>query len=130
MEKGRPSKYNSAYCNEVIQHMAEGASLTSFAADIGVCRDTITEWVSKHPEFSVAVKKGKAKCAAWWERQGRLGATGQAQVNPTLVIFGLKNMAGDDWRDRKDVDHTSSDGTMSPPKEIIIRAATSATSND
>jgi len=102
--------------------MSDGASLTSFAAEIGVDRDTITEWAKVHPDFSVSVKKGKAKCAAWWEKQGRLGATGQAQVNPTLVIFGLKNMAGDDWRDRKDVDHTSSDGSMSPTR-IVIEAA-------
>lgn len=114
MPAGRPSKYKETYCNEVITHMSEGASLTSFAAEIGVCRDTISEWVATHPEFSAAVKKGKAKCAAWWEKQGRLGATGLANTNPTLVIFGLKNMAGDDWRDRKDIDHTSSDGSMTP----------------
>lgn len=114
MAAGRPSKYKETYCNEVITHMSEGASLTSFAAEIGVARSTINEWMSEFPAFSEAVNKGKAKCAAWWERQGRLGATGLAQVNPTLVIFGLKNMAGDDWRDRKDIDHTSSDGSMTP----------------
>ena len=126
---GRPSKYKEAYCNEVITHMAEGASLTSFAAEIGVARSSINEWMEKHPEFSEAVNKGKAKCAAWWEKKGREGAAGLAQVNPTLVIFGLKNMAGDDWRDRKDIDHTSSDGTMSP-KEIIIKGAGGGTSHD
>jgi hypothetical protein len=111
---GRPSKYSEAYCNEVVEHMREGASLTSFAAEIGVARSTINEWIDNHPAFSEAVNKGKAKCAAWWEKQGRLGATGQAPVNPTLVIFGLKNMAGDDWRDRKDHNHVSDDGSMTP----------------
>ena len=39
-------------------------SLTSFAAEIDVARDTIADWASVHPEFSVAVKRGKKKCAA------------------------------------------------------------------
>ena len=99
--------------------MENGASLTSFAAEIDVCRATITEWASVHPEFSAAVKRAKAKCAAWWERLGREGAQG-APANPALVIFGLKNMAPDEWRDRKELDHSSSDGTMTPARIEIV----------
>ena len=102
---GRPTKYKPEYCDMLVKHMAEGASMTSFAAEIDVSRETISEWSRVHPEFSVAVKKGKAKCAAWWERLGRTGAMG-GDVNPTLVIFGLKNMAADDWRDKQELDVT------------------------
>ena len=102
MPAGRPSKYSEAYCTEVITFMEEGYSLTAFAAEIGVCRDTVTEWCSTYPEFSVAVKKAKAKCARWWEARGRDSAmTGQG--NATSVIFGLKNMAPDDWREKSEV---------------------------
>lgn len=100
---GRPSKYRPEYCDMVVEHMSEGASLTSFAAEIDVSRETISEWSRVHPEFSVAVKKGKAKCSAWWERLGRTGAMG-GDVNPTLVIFGLKNMSPDDWRDKQELE--------------------------
>src|SRR5690349_11642525 len=87
--------------------MSEGASMTSFAAEIDVARSTINEWMGAHPEFSEAVKRAKAKCAAWWEKQGRDIATGKAEGNPTLVIFGLKNMGGeDDWRDKREVEHS------------------------
>lgn len=96
---GRPSKYDPAYCDAVVEHMAQGASLTSFAASVGVCRDTISEWASKHDEFSAAVKRGKAVCAAWWEDLARKGAQG-GDANPTLCIFGLKNMGADDWREK------------------------------
>ena len=37
------------------------------------------------------------------------------------MIFWMKTQAG--WREKSEIDHTSSDGTMSPPREIIIRAA-------
>jgi hypothetical protein len=99
MPAGRPTKYDPAYCDAVVEHMAEGASLTSFAASIGVCRDTISEWAVKHQEFSAAVKAGKAKCAAWWEGLARSNAV-SGEGNATLCIFGLKNMAAEDWREK------------------------------
>lgn len=113
MATGRPSKYQPSYCDLVIEHMSEGASLTSFAADIGVARSSINEWMAANPEFSEAVKIAKAKCAAWWELQARNGAKG-GDINPTLVIFGLKNMAAEDWREKQEIDHSSKDGSMKP----------------
>jgi hypothetical protein len=105
MPAGRPSTYKEAYCDLVIEHMTEGASLTSFAAEIGVARSTINEWMEHNPEFSEAVKIGKAKCSAWWEKIGRANAK-DGGGNATLVIFGLKNMAADDWREKQEVEHS------------------------
>lgn len=116
---GRPSLYDPAYCEQVVAHMAEGASLTSFAAEIDVSRDTLTEWASKHEEFSLAVRRGKAKCAAWWEKQGReIAQKGGGPGAGTLVMFGLKNMGKDDWSDSSQVDHRSSDGSMTPQAPV------------
>lgn len=100
---GRPSKYDPAYCNQIVEHMAQGASMASFAAEIDVARSTLNVWADEHPEFLEAINKGKAKCAAWWERLGRDGASGSKDVNPTLVIFGLKNMAAEDWREKQEI---------------------------
>jgi len=99
MPAGRPTSYKPEYCDAVVKHMAEGASLTSFAAEIGVARSSINEWMANNPEFSESVKRGKAACAAWWEKVGRTQAV-EGGGNATLVIFGLKNMAGDDWREK------------------------------
>lgn len=106
---GRPSKYSPIYCEQVIDHMANGASLTSFAAEIGVARSSINEWMQHHAEFSEAVGVAKAKCAAWWEAQGRhLAVNGGG--NATLVLFGLKNMGADDWREKQRIEHGPTDG--------------------
>jgi hypothetical protein len=97
---GRPSKYREAYCDAVVEHMAEGASLTSFAAEIGVARSTINEWMEQFPEFSEACARAKAKCAAWWEKANRrLATTGEG--NQGACKLGLTNMARDDWKDRQ-----------------------------
>jgi hypothetical protein len=117
---GRPSKYDPAYCDALVEHMKDGASLTSFAAEIGVARSTINEWIDAHYEFSEAVKKGKAKCAAWWEKVGRTNAK-DGGGNATLVIFGLKNMAGEDWRDRQEIQHTGKDGGPIETKDVTTR---------
>lgn len=102
---GRPTKYEPAYCDAVVAHMSEGASLLSFAAEIDVARSTLTEWADTHPEFSAAVARGKAKCAAWWEAAGRnLALTGEG--NATMCVFGLKNMGAGEWRDKQEVEHS------------------------
>lgn len=120
---GRPTKYEPKYCEMLVQHMAEGASMTSFAAEIDVARSTLNEWAAQFPEFSEAIKRGKAKCAAWWERIARTNAvTGNG--NATLVVFGLKNMAAEDWRDKQEIDHRSGDFSMSPAasQEAVLAA--------
>ena len=118
MSGGRPTKYDPAYCEQVVEHMKDGASLTSFAAEIGVCRDTISEWGSVHAEFSAAVKRGKAVCAAWWEQIARRGAQG-GDANPTLCIFGLKNMAADDWRDKVENEHSGA-VTINKVERVLV----------
>ena len=41
--------------------------------------------------------------------------------NPTMLVWLGKQMLGQ--RDKHDLDHTSSDGSMTPPSRIIIEAA-------
>src|SRR5690554_5877361 len=125
---GRPSKYKPEYCQMLIDHMAEGASMTSFAAEIDVARSTLNEWADEYPDFSEAVKKGKAKCAAWWERVGRKNAiTGDG--NATLVIFGLKNMGAEDWRDKQEIDHTTAGQPIAKIERVVIDPSNDRTSD-
>jgi len=94
---GRPSKYSEAYCNEVIAAGDEGLSLTAFAGIIGVCRDTISEWVKQHEEFSAAVKIHGAKRTLYLERT-LLSSDQGPKV--TARIFALKNAAPEEWADK------------------------------
>lgn len=120
---GAPTKYKPEYCQAIKEHMAHGASMTSFAASIDVSRSVLNEWMEEHPEFLQAVKVAKAKCAAWWEDQGRLITTeGGGSGSATMAIFGLKNMSPDDWREKTEHDLKSSDGSMSPTRIEIVSA--------
>lgn len=117
----RPSKFKPAYSELLIEHLAGGASIASFAAEIGVARSTINQWAEDFPEFSEALKVAKAKCAAWWESRLRaIAIDGGGPGAATAVIFGLKNMASEDWRDKQEIDHKSSDGSMTPTRIEIV----------
>lgn len=126
---GRPTKYRPEYCDAIIEHMSAGASMTSFAAEVGVARSTIGQWMQDYPEFKEAAEAAKAKCAAWWESVARKNAqTGDGSA--ALVIFGLKNMSPEDWKDKQEIDHQSSDGSMSQPTTIQLVAPDVGNSED
>jgi len=118
---GRPSAYRPEYCEAVIDFMADGYSVTAFAGSLRVSRQTVYQWAADHPEFSDALQVGKAAAALWWEDTHRRNAqTGEG--NASASIFGLKNRCAEEWRDRREMDHQSSDGTMTPPNRIELVA--------
>ncbi len=111
MSGGRPSKYDPAYCEALVMHMKDGASVASFAAEIDVARSTINQWAEEHPQFSEALSRGKSACAAWWEKQGRkVAENGGGPGQATMITFGLKNMGRDDWSDRQTTELSGPDG--------------------
>lgn len=121
---GRPSKYDEAFCDQVIDFMGQGLSLTAFAGEISVARSTINEWINNHPEFSEAVKIGQAKRTASLER-GLLSE----EIGPkvTARIFALKNADPEGWRDKREVEH-SGEMTVATKeqRDAAVAAATRA----
>jgi transposase len=108
---GRPTAYRPEYVEQLETFCAEGYSLTAFAGEIGVDRDTITEWAKVHPEFSLAVKRAKAARARWWEERAReIAEKGGSGGQSTMVIFGLKNHAPEDYREKQEIEHSGSVG--------------------
>lgn len=108
---GRPTKYDPAYCDQLVEFMAQGYSLAAFAGGIGVCKATLNVWAAEHPEFLDALSRGKCKRALQWERMGIEIAKGNGGPGAsTMVIFGLKNVGEGEWRDKQEVEHAGKDG--------------------
>lgn len=119
MPAGRPTKYRPEYCEMLNECLAQGLSVASFAAEIDVARSTINLWAEEHPEFMEALSRAKAKAAAAWERRAiKLADEGGSSAQSSMIAFGLKNMAREDWQDGKTVDHQSSDGSMTPKAPV------------
>lgn len=106
MSAGRPTKYDPAYCEQVITAGDAGLSLTAFAGRIRVARSTINKWMDEHAEFAEAVDIAKAVRTLYLEDQLLVGDPKRV----TAHIFALKNAAPDEWRDRREVAHS---GTIS-----------------
>lgn len=100
MPAGQPTKYRDEYCEQILEHMREGLSASSFAGVVGVSMDTISEWRKVHPEFSEAVKKGQGSRVLYWEK--RLCAGSKNDALP--IIFALKNVHPEEWRDRREIE--------------------------
>jgi hypothetical protein len=83
--------------------MEEGLSLTAAAAECDVHRQRVYEWEERHPEFAEEVRLGRAKRQAFLERRLMSAADGPIV---TSSIFALKNTNPDDWRDKREVEHS------------------------
>ena len=119
---GRPSKYDPAFCDLVVETMRTGLSLTAFAGEIGVARSTINEWMDAHPEFSEAVSRAKASRLLHWERAAlNVAVRGGGPGTATVIVFGLKNMGGDEWSDTTKTEVSGPGGRPIQTEEVSAR---------
>lgn len=74
--------------------------MESFAALVGVNRDTLYEWNKTYSEFADVVKEGTALSLLYWEKIGVQGMIGQIdKFNASVYIFNMKNRFK--WRDKQ-----------------------------
>lgn len=95
--KGRPTDFKPKMGEEILQLMASGLSLAASAADLGIHRQRVYEWMERHPDFADTVKLAQAKRQLFLER--RLLSADSGPV-VTSTIFALKNAGPEDWRDK------------------------------
>jgi len=107
MPAGRPDKYNEERHEQACDMAREGASLAGCGRAAGVHTDTIKRWLEKYPEFRDDFMRARAK----GERQ-RLQGDSQQDRFILSTSFGYKKA------EKREIDHTSSDGSMSPPDPI------------
>lgn len=117
---GRPTKYDPAYCDGVIAFMSEGGCATEYAAELGVSKSTLYLWAEQYPEFSDAFSRAKEVGEAYWLRRLRTDLMGTRDCNAPLVKLYLSNRFGMSDKTESKVDHTSSDGSMSPTRIEIV----------
>lgn len=120
MGAGRPTKYDPAFCQQVLEMGKEGASKVEMAGRLDIAYSNFDRWCSEHDEFQEAVKQAVRFSQAWWEQKGREATFGGVPgFNATSYIFNMKNRFKDDWRDKVETDHTSSDGSMTPTTVVL-----------
>lgn len=124
---GRPTDFKKAYGDEILSLMAGGLSLAASAAELGFHRQRVYEWMERHPEFADTVKLAQVKRQLFLER--RLLSADSGPV-VTSTIFALKNAGPEDWREKQEVDHKSSDGSMTPTRIELVALKANDSSAD
>ena len=115
---GRPTKYKPEFCQAVVEYMTQGFSLKACAGYLCTTYDSINDWMKIYPDFFHAVKDGQALAALWWEQKLMENAD-SGKGNASSCIFGVKNRSQEQWKDKHEVDNTSSDGTMTAKPTTI-----------
>ena len=64
---GRPSLYDPAFCDQVIELGNQGKSIEQIAAKLGVGTKTMYNWRDEFPEFLRALEIAKELELDWWE---------------------------------------------------------------
>lgn len=95
---GRPTKYDPKYCEELIDHMAEGLSFESFAGRIKVTFQTLYNWEKANADFFEAKRLGEAMGLLQAERMGLAGMHNPKEFSTGVYAFWMKNRFR--WRDR------------------------------
>jgi len=130
MAGGRPTDYREAYAEGAKKLARLGATDAEVADFFNVSVATIYRWKNVHAEFCEALKVGKEEADARVERALYHRAIGYeqeevkifmpagaaepvyapytAKIAPdtTAAIFWLKNRRPDEWRDKRDVEHS------------------------
>ena len=109
---GRPTSYRPEFCRRIVELMSEGRSLEGCAALIGVHPDTLWEWQKVRPEFSEAVRAGRAAATTFWENKLIDTANG-APGNAAAIMWALRNRsrAASGWHhDSQKIEHSGPDG--------------------
>lgn len=66
---GRPSTYDPAYCEKVVELGKLGKSIEQICYNLNTPIRTLYEWRDRHEEFSQALDEAKVYEQAWWEEQ-------------------------------------------------------------
>lgn len=121
---GRPSKFKKEYIKQAAMAGRAGFTDLDVAELLGVTESTIYEWKEKHPEFSEALKTGKAnkddevensllKRALGYTRQierpskdGPVMCSEEMPPDVTACIFWLKNRRPKEWREKQEHEHS------------------------
>lgn len=108
MPAGRPSKYDPAFCEQVIEFGKQGYSKAEMAAALEVTRTTMDNWAAEHEEFLDAVQCASEFSLAWWEGKGRQNLT-TAGFQASLYSKAMSGrFPAEPYRER--FEHTGKDG--------------------
>jgi len=113
-------KYDSAYCELLIEQAAEGKSEAEFAAGIKVTQALLQYWTAHHTKFKKAREIANELREAWFEKHYRFGMLQKISCVPSMMIRFASAKYG--WGDKSE-QVLSGGGSEIPVVKIVERDA-------
>jgi hypothetical protein len=99
---GRPTNYRPEFCQRVVDLGNQGYSQAMIIADIGAgSRQTISQWMKAHREFSDAMVRARDLALAWWERKGLENANNRDFNSNLYRIIMMARFGQDGYREKQ-----------------------------
>lgn len=117
MPAGRPTTYDPAYCERVIELGMEGKSEVQIAVALGVPRANLHYWKNEHPEFLAALTRAKECEQAWWEDKGMSGLDAD-KFNSAVWSKSMSARFRDEYTERRETKHDLGTGVDALLKSI------------
>lgn len=107
-ERGRPTKYRPEYAEQAIRQIGdEGQSITQFARNLRVARQTIYQWAEDHPEFYDALTCARDWSEAYWEDRMREFMTSRDANAPLIKLYLANRFKWTDKVEQEDDNSTN-----------------------
>ena len=91
---GAQTKYEKKiHIQKLLNLFSTGANISSFCAEVEICRDTFYEWVKKHKDFREAFKIAEQLALEWFESEA-LRRMDDPSFNLALWSLIMKNRFG------------------------------------
>lgn len=118
-------KLDAIGLDEICDLVGEGESLTQIAKDSDVSIGSLLSWIESDPERSARVRECRASMARYWDEKSEKcieDATDEFELKRAKELshhyrWRASKIAPREYGDK--VDHTSSDGSMTPVPTVI-----------
>lgn len=134
MAAGRPTDYNSDIAEKICAWLSGGKSLRAFCRQPGTPdAATVCRWIVRHEEFRKQYAQAR-EAAGYAHADGIIEIVEDVRsgeldhLSAKAMMDGLKwsaeRMAPKAHSSRQEVDHSSTDGTMSPSRIELVPVST------
>jgi len=110
---GRPTTYDPAYCEKVVELGKLGKSIEQICYNLNTPIRTLYEWRDRHEEFSQALEEAKTYEQAWWEEQAAaymLEHKDAAKLNASIWSRSMAARFPKKYRQETKTEITGADG--------------------
>lgn len=117
----RPTEYDPAFCERVIELGKMGKSVTQMACELDVVKQTLHNWAAVHPEFMDAFTRAKQWSQDWWESKAQTGLE-TGGFNASLWSRSMAARFPDDYTERQKKELSGADGKDLFPTRVELVA--------